>query len=272
MDQRPIGIFDSGLGGLTAVRELKKLLPHEHIVYFGDNARVPYGSRSRETIQRYAEQNIRFLLSQNVKFIAAACGTVSTNPPSDRFLQQLPVEYSNVLLPAVRSACEKTKNGKIGIIATAASIHSGAYEREIRNINPAFQSFGVACPLFVPLIENGYIQRDNEVTLRVARDYLEPLLAQGIDTLILGCTHYPIIKGLLSDIVGTPVTMVDSGKECARHIKRYLIEHNLLNDSEQPGTQRFFVSDKGRGFKENASLFLGEDITTRVEQIAIDTF
>ena len=179
MNSHAIGIFDSGLGGLTAVRELKKLLPHEHIIYFGDNARVPYGGRSRQTIRRYAEQDIRFLLSHEVKMLVAACGTVSSNPPPKEFLESLPVAYTNVLMPAVQAACRQTKNGRIGVIATAASIHSGAYERQIHRLHPEMTVIQKACPLFVPLIENGYIQRDNAVTIQVARDYLEPILAEG---------------------------------------------------------------------------------------------
>ena len=272
MDARPVGIFDSGLGGLTAVRELKKLLPHENIVYFGDNARVPYGGRSRETIQRYAEQDIRFLLSHEVKVVVAACGTVSTNPPPRAFFDTLPVEYTNVLIPAARSACEKTKNGKIGVIATAASIHSGAYERAIAAQNPELLVLGKACPLFVPLIENGYIARNNPVTLQVARDYLEPMLREGIDTLILGCTHYPIIKGLIADIVGPSVTLVDSGKECARFVKGYLTENGLLNTSDKPGEQQYYVSDKEQDFGGKAGIFLGEDISSHVKQVAIDRY
>ncbi len=272
MNSHAIGIFDSGLGGLTAVRELKKLLPHEHIIYFGDNARVPYGGRSRQTIRRYAEQDIRFLLSHEVKMLVAACGTVSSNPPPKEFLESLPVAYTNVLMPAVQAACRQTKNGRIGVIATAASIHSGAYERQIHRLHPEMTVIQKACPLFVPLIENGYIQRDNAVTIQVARDYLEPILAEGIDTLILGCTHYPIIKGLLADIVGPSVTLVDSGKECARAVKQYLIENDLLNHSTLPGEQQYFVSDKDQDFGVKAGIFLGEDISSHVQEVAIDHY
>lgn len=272
MDKRPIGIFDSGLGGLTTVRALKKMMPQEDIVYFGDTSRVPYGSRSRETIQKYALQDIRFLLSKDVKLVAAACGTVSTNPPAKEDLELLPVPYHNVIQPAVEAACRVTRNGRVGVIATDASIQSGAYCRSIRQIDAAIQVFGKACPLLVPLIENGYIEQDNLVTRTVAMDYLRPLLAERIDTLILGCTHYPIIRELIQDLVGETIVLIDTGEECARYIRDFLVQKQLQNDPSTRGTCRFYVSDREQNFSDKAGIFLGSDITADVEKIDIDQY
>lgn len=272
MDNRPIGIFDSGLGGLTAVRALRGLMPQEDIVYFGDTSRVPYGSRSRETIQKYAMQDIRFLLSRDVKLVVAACGTVSTNPPEHAELDQLSVPYLNVIQPAVEAACRVTKSGKIGVIATDASIQSGAYNRNIQAINPAYQVFGKACPLLVPLIENGYIDKQNLVTRTVAMDYLRPLLAEHIDTLILGCTHYPIIKELIADLVGDHITLIDTGEECAKAIRAFLQKADALTAQTQHGNCHFYVSDREQNFADKANIFLGSDITPDVEKIEIDCY
>ncbi len=272
MDNRPVGIFDSGLGGITAVRALQRLMPNEQIVYFGDTSRVPYGTRSRETIQKYAMQDIRFLLSNDVKMIVAACGTVSTNPPPKELLGALPVPYTNVISPAVTAACAATKNGKIGVIATDASIQSHAYNNSIAAINPDFSVYSKASPLLVPLIENGYIDKQNPVTRMVAMDYLSPLLSEGIDTLILGCTHYPIIKSLLADLVGPDIRLIDTGEECAKAVQSYLLTNGLQSDSNTPKRPRFFVSDKEQNFTDKACIFLGSDITPDVKQIDIDRF
>lgn len=272
MDRRPIGIFDSGLGGITAVRALTKMMPQEEIVYFGDTSRVPYGSRSRETIQKYTMQDIRFLLSKDVKMVVAACGTVSTNPPPEEELAALPVPYGNVIAPAVEAACRATRSGRIGVIATDASIQSGAYCRSIAKINPSIRAFGKACPLLVPLIENGYIDQENLVTRTVAMDYLRPLLAQQIDTLILGCTHYPIIKDLIQDLVGEDIVLIDTGEECARHVRDFLLAEGLQTDRQERGKCHFFVSDREQNFTDKAGIFLGSDITPDVEKIEIDNY
>lgn len=272
MDKRPIGIFDSGLGGITAVRQIKKLMPHEDIVYFGDTARVPYGSRSRETIKKYAAQDINFLLSQNVKMVVAACGTVSSNPPQE-FIDKLSVPYTGVIIPAAQAACAATRNGKIGVIATSASIKSGAYGKEIRNIMHNPRILGKACPLLVPLIENGYVQRENQVIRVVAEDYLTSLMEEKVDTLILGCTHYPIIKALIGDLVGEAVTLIDPGKEAAKHVQAFLTNHHMLNDSGRQGECRYYVSDDVEGFSANAGVFLeDDDIASHVEKVVVEGY
>lgn len=271
MDQRAIGVFDSGLGGITAVRQLKRILPQENIIYFGDTSRVPYGTRSKETIQKYAKQDIRFLLSHDVKMVVAACGTVSANI-SEETIAELEVPFTGVLFPAAKAACEATENDRIGVIATPASIKSGAYEKAIKEILPQVTVIDQACPLFVPLIENGYIERDDPVTKPVAEEYLAPLLEAKADTIILGCTHYPIIKTMIGDIVGGKIRLIDSGKEVARYVKEFLTEQDMLAERSAPGECRFYVSDDVEGFSSTAGIFLQDDIADHVEQIDINQY
>ena len=215
MDTRPIGVFDSGLGGLTAVRQLRRVLPGEDIVYFGDTGRVPHGSRGRDIIVQYARQDIRFLLQQDVKFIIAACGTVSsTYPPEEA--ARLPVPFTGVVGATARAAVDATRNRKIGIIGTAATVRSGSYAAIIRDMMPDVQIFARACPMFVPLVENGYFNDGNPVTKLIIAEYLQELKDAGVDTLILGCTHYPPVEKMIGDFMGDEVHLVDSGKVTAQ--------------------------------------------------------
>lgn len=271
MDQRAIGVFDSGIGGITAVRELKQRMPHENIIYFGDTSRVPYGTRSRETIQKYATQDIRFLLSQDVKIIIAACGTVSANPPTS-VIEHLKVDFTGVLLPAAQAACSSTKSKRIGVIATPATIRSGAYGKAIRTMisNPVI--IGKACPLFVPLVENGYIDRDNPVTRLVAEEYLEVMKQEHVDTLILGCTHYPLIEQIIADMMGPEVSLISPGAEAAKHVQSLLTNQGMLNNQSESGTCRYFLSDDVTTFTETASIFLQDDLSGQVEKIQIETY
>ena len=264
----PIGVFDSGLGGLTAFRELRRLLPNEDIVYFGDTGRVPYGTKSRETILTYAREDVDFLLSQNVKMVIAACGTVSANVPAD-FADSLSVPFTGVVEHTCAAAINNTRTGHIGIIATPATIRSKAYETCIHRINPDMRVTALHCSLFVPLVENGFIQRENPVTRLVAEQYLAPLFGTDVDTLILGCTHYPLLADVISDILGPTVTLVDSGKATAAFAERYLREHGLLTPNTAPGTNRFYVSDSIDGFVDVANIFLGGDINGDVSRIHI---
>lgn len=270
MDNRPIGVFDSGLGGLTVVKELKKLLPQEDIIYFGDTGRVPYGTRSRETVINYACQDINFLLEHHVKMIIAACGTVSAILPQS-IINTLPLPFSGVLLPAAQAACVSSLNGKIGVIGTSATIKSGAYGKAIRAIRAGAVITGSPCPLLVPLVENGYIQNDNPVTRSVTANYLKIFQESDIDTLILGCTHFPIIHGIISDLIGEEVTLINPGEETARHTAALLTKEHMLSQQKH-GTSRYYVSDSVEGFAENGSLFLGEDIGERVEQINLEQY
>ena len=269
MDNRPIGVFDSGLGGLTAVRQLRRLLPGEDIVYFGDTGRVPYGSRGHDVIVRYAQQDIRFLLSQNVKFIMAACGTVSSTYPSAE-AAQLPVPYTGVIGAAARAAAAATKNKRIGVIGTAATIRSGSYATQLKDLVPGVQIFARACPLFVPLVENGYVNGD-KVTQLMIEEYLTPVRDSGIDTLILGCTHYPLLKSMIGEFMGPGVTLVDPAMTAAHHLERMLAERGL-RASHENGQAHFYVSDVPDSFVQTADLFLGEYKGGPVDQIAIDKY
>ena len=271
MDMRPIGVFDSGLGGLTAVRSLRQILPEENLIYFGDTARVPYGGRSRETILKYARQDVRFLKSFDLKAILIACGTVTTT--SLNTLQQentLPIV--GVVEPTCRRALLVTKTKKVGIIATLASIRSGAYEAVLRRLDPEVEVIGKPCPLFVPLVENGRFRRGDVVIETVAREYLEPLKATGIDTLILGCTHYPLLTDIIADVMGPGVTLVSAGEESAFELKRLLKADGLRAEETRQGEAEFYVSDQPEDFERIASVFLQEDIRHVARRIDIDRY
>ena len=269
-NMRPIGVFDSGLGGLTAVKELRLLLPGEDIVYFGDTARVPYGTRDKETIVRYSKQDVRFLLSQDVKMILCACGTVSSTLPKE-YRESLGIPFTGVVDHAASAAALATKNGKIGVIGTSATIKSGSYVAALKGIDDTFQVMSQACPLFVPLVENGYFGAQNEVVRLVAKEYLAPLKAAGVDTLILGCTHYPLLKDAIAQIMGKDVALIDSGREAARFVRRYLHGKGMENGQRAGGICRFCASS-AEDFENNAGRFLGEDLSGRIEQVPIDSY
>lgn len=270
MNNDAIGVFDSGLGGLTAVKELQALLPHENIVFFGDTARIPYGTRSRETILKYAAQDVSFLKQSGVKMIIAACGTVSsvlgTQPP----VTEMP--FTGVLIPAVQAACGATRKGRIGVIGTTATIKSGSYGRAIRTIRPDTFVVGNPCPLLVPLVENGFTGKDNPVARQVVAQYLAPVLAESIDTLILGCTHYPLLEDIIADLAGPEITLISSGKEAAKCASAILTEQELLSGREEAGRTEYFVSDSVELFAENARVFLGSNVEGRVHKVDIETF
>ena len=270
MDNRPIGVFDSGLGGLTAVRELQRLLPGEDIIYFGDTGRVPYGSRSRDTIIRYARQDVAFLRTFDLKAIVIACGTVSTTA-LDVLTAENDIPIWGVVEPAARAAAAATKNGKVGLIGTQATIRSGAYERRIAQADPRIQVTAAACPLFVPLVENGRFRRGDIVAETVAGEYLAPFRAAGVDTLVLGCTHYPLLAEIISGVMGGSVGLVDAGRESARAVQRLLAERNALSFAEE-GTAQFYASDRVADFERLASIFLQEEIGNCVHQVDISRY
>ena len=259
MDNRPIGVFDSGLGGLTSIKELAALLPGEDIVYFGDTARIPYGGRSADTIVRYGKEDIDFLLQNGVKAILCACGTVSSTLPQT-LTDALPVPYVGVVAASSAAAVAASRSGNIGLIATAASVHSGSYERHVKALCPNANVMSNPCPLLVPLIENGYVRRGNAITTAFVREYLAPILAAEADTLILGCTHYPIIADTIADVAGPAVTLVNSGSEGANALCALLRENGLLCDKTTGGHIDFYLSDSGENFAEIGSLFLGKDV------------
>ena len=251
--QRPIGVFDSGVGGLTVVREIMRQLPNEKIVYFGDTARVPYGSKSKETVTRYSEQIVRFLKTQNVKAIVVACNTASAYA-----LEALETEVEfpivDVVRPGARVAAATTRNGKIGVIGTEGTIGSKIYSSYIHKINPDAKVTGKACPLFVPLVEEGLLE--DPVTDEIASRYLTELMEIGIDTLILGCTHYPLIRQTIGRIIGKEVSLVNPAYETAMELKRGLDAQGILNEKEPAlGENRyqFYVSDAAEKFKRFAN-------------------
>lgn len=271
MDMRPIGVFDSGLGGLTAVRSLREILRSENLIYFGDTARVPYGGRARETLLKYARQDVRFLRSFDLKAILIACGTVSTTS-----LEALQAENALPIVGVVEPTCRRallvTKRKKVGVIATLASIRSGAYEAALRRLDPAVEVYGKPCPLFVPLVENGRVNRGDAVIETVAREYLEPLLETGIDTLILGCTHYPLLEEIIGDICGPQVALVSAGEESAFELKRLLTAQDLRGPADRRGEADFFVSDEAEDFQRIASVFLQEDLQHVAGRVDIEQF
>lgn len=270
MSDCPIGVFDSGLGGLTAVKELMKVLPNEDIIYFGDTGRVPYGNRSKETIRRYAMQDASFLLSKNVKMIIAACGTVSSVVVD--LDDELPVPFTGVVRPTAISAVKVTRNGKIGVIGTTATINSKSYQKEIQKQNKDIFVISQDCPLFVPLVENGFISKNDEIVRLVIERYLKRLIDEKVDTIILGCTHYPIIKDAISYIMGDNVTLIDSGKETACFSAEIIKGLGLQTEKTTMGDYHFYVSDTIEGFSKNAELFLGTNVRHNVSRIDIEKY
>ena len=268
-DSRPIGIFDSGLGGLTVMKEISEKLPNENIVYFGDTGRVPYGTRSRETIRKYAVQDEKFLLNNDVKIIIAACGTVSAVAADTAY--DLPVPFFEVISYAATAAVAATRNGKIGVIGTPATINSNAHKNRILQIDKTCEVTAISCPLFVPLVEEGWIDADNIAVYHTAKRYLEPLKKAGVDTLILGCTHYPLLCNVISKVMGSDVTLINMGTATADAVKSYLTENNMLTNANNNGTNKFFVSDMTNSFQKTAELLLGESIDeSNLEQVDID--
>lgn len=271
MDNRPIGVFDSGVGGLTVVRELHKLLPGEDILYFGDTGRVPYGTRSRDIIRKYAAQDVHYLMTHDVKAIVAACGTVSSNffqEDVERLGYQVP--YLTIVQPATQEACRRTSGGTIGVIATSAAIQSGAYRREVNAQMPTAQVVGAACPLLVPLAENGMTRPDQPIARLAVEMYLEPLMAQGIDTLILGCTHYPLFYDLIGQVLGETVALVDAGVAAAQAAAEILARDSLLAQPGREGTTRYRVTDTVDNFVTVARHFLGVEPAGQTEYVDLD--
>ncbi len=267
MDNRPIGVFDSGLGGLSVIKELNRVLPNENIVYFGDTGRVPYGTKSAETVCRYAAQDERFLLSHDVKMIIAACGTVSS--VAGDVAKDLTVPYIEVVTPAANAAVEATRNGKIGVLGTSATINSNSYKTQMLSINPSLQIIQTACPLFVQLVEVGWIDRHDEVTVKTAERYLKDMKQNGVDTVILGCTHFPAIKDIIGDVLGPHVVLINSGEQAALKAAEVLKKNDALGGT---GERKFFVSDRALSFAEIAGTLLGSQIEEEVLQINIEGY
>jgi glutamate racemase len=271
--KRPIGIFDSGVGGLTVFSTIARMLPHEDLIYFGDTARVPYGNKSAETIQRYSLQIARFLEQKKIKMLVVACNTASAyGLPLLQRTFDFPV--SGVIVAGVRAALNRTQNGRIAVIGTTGTIKSGSYRKALMHDHQRWYQgaeplryFGQACPLFVPLVEEGWLK--GAVTEQVAQQYLRFVNTNACDTLILGCTHYPLLKQVITKIVGTRIAIVDSAEETAKTVRAILQEKNLANASKKPGNQLFYVSDLTEKFYTIGKLCLKKNLT-RVQRVQWD--
>ncbi|MCL2151667.1 MAG: glutamate racemase [Oscillospiraceae bacterium] len=269
MDARPIGVFDSGLGGLTTVKKLAELLPEEDIVYLGDTGRTPYGSRSRDTIIKYARQDANFLVDRNIKAMVIACNTVCS--VAYTMLEGIfSIKVYEVISAPAKEAAAYTKNGRVGVIGTAATIRSGAYEAALKRIASELLVISLPCPLFVPLVENGRIDAGDTAALAIAEDYLKELKEFGADTLILGCTHYPLIKDVISKVIGGGVELIDSGAETAKLVARDIQARGMAVPGGSKGVIRYFVTDSVDAFSGFASRFLGSDVGGMVEQVQLD--
>jgi len=266
--QNPIGIFDSGIGGLTVVKELSRLLPKEQLIYFGDTARVPYGTKSKRLVQQYALEDAHFLMQYDVKMIVIACNSASASA-LPLLQEKLDIPVIGVVTPGATTAVEMTKNSQIGVIGTTATINSDAYTTEINRLSREAQVFGQPCPLLVPLVEEGWL--DEQVTDLTIKKYLQELIEKKIDTLILGCTHYPVLEKIIGRIVGPEVSLIDSGRETAKAVKQMLLDNNMINTEPKDNPDRFFVSDIPAKFEEVGSRFLGRPLDN-VQRVDFDQF
>lgn len=266
MTWKSIGIFDSGVGGLTVLREIMQALPQEDTLYFGDTARVPYGTKSPETVTRYAGEIASFLIRRDIKLLVVACNTVSA-VALPALKRQLSIPVVGVIEPGARRAVEVTRSGRIGVIGTAGTIRSSAYTRAIKRLKPDAEVLTRACPLFVPLAEEGWI--DNQVARLTAQTYLQELKEAEVDTLVLGCTHYPLLKPLIASVMGPGVTLVDSAEETARTVAAILAENGLLRPPAEKGNHNYYVSDIPAGFVRVGNRFLGGKLGD-VFQVSLD--
>jgi len=253
----PIGFFDSGIGGLTVVKEAMSLLPNENIVYFGDTARVPYGPKSNSTVIEYTLQAARFLMKKNIKMLVIACNTASS-VALDELRKRVEIPVIGVIEPGVKMALETTRTGRIGVIGTMATINNKAYSSQLKNLDRKVKVFEKACPLFVPLAEEGWL--DHKATKLIAKEYLAELKEDDIDTLILGCTHYPILAKVIGHAIGKNVKLVNSGEPTSYIIKSYLEGRGIRSQSVQLGKHEFYVSDVPAKFKNIAERFLGKKV------------
>ncbi|MFH1856125.1 MAG: glutamate racemase [Candidatus Omnitrophota bacterium] len=257
-NDKAIGIFDSGLGGLTVVKEAMKVLPYEDIIYFGDTARVPYGTKSKKTIEKFSRENAAFLSKFKVKLIVVACNT-SSSLALDSLKRNFEVPVVGVIEAGVREAFAKSSSGRIGVIGTRATISSGVYQKALNGCGKGIKVFSASCPLFVPLVEEGWLNKD--VTTLIAAQYLKPLINSKVDTLILGCTHYPLLKNTIGKVMGKRVTLINSATAVAVEVKNILEEKGLKRVKRVKPEYKFFVSDEPKLFLKEGSKFLGRKIT-----------
>jgi glutamate racemase len=260
----PIGIFDSGIGGLTVMKEIIKQLPSEHILYFGDTARVPYGGRSPETVMRYSLENSEFLISKGIKILIVACNT-SSAISLDTLREKFPVPVIGVVEPGANAAVEKTQSKKVAVIGTETTINSKSYDSAIKAIDSSIEVMGYSCPLFVPLIEEGWL--DGEVVKLTAEKYLTPVKSDGVDALVLGCTHYPMIKHIIGEITSIP--LIDSAVETAKEVKRVMEDNSIFCESTGDALREFYVTDSPEKFAAVGEKFFGHKIEN-IYRVAID--
>jgi len=268
LDDRPIGVFDSGVGGLTVVKELMEELPNENIIYFGDTARLPYGSRSADVVTRYSLQCIRFLMEKGVKAIIVACNTASAMG-MDAIKSTFDIPVMGVIESGARAAATSSKNGSIGVIGTEGTIATGAYQKEIKRINPHLKLTGIACPLFVPIVEEGWA--DSEIAYLTARKYLSAFEDKGIDTLVLGCTHYPLLFNTISRVMGPGVTLVNPAKQVAHATRHMLEDKGLISARNCQGRYKYYASDSVERFQRVGTAFLKKAIQS-VERVDIHRY
>ncbi len=264
MTTHPIGIFDSGIGGLTVLKEIRRQIPGENLIYFGDEARFPYGIKSAGTVRRFSGEVAEYLMRQGIKMLVVACNT-ATAAALNSLREDLPIPVIGVLMPGAYAAARATKTGRVGVIGTEGTISSGVYSKLIKNIRPGTEISALPCPLFVPLVEEGRLS--GEIASLVAKEYLAPLKGRKIDTLVLGCTHYPLLKPVIGSVMGPSVTLIDSADETAREVKRVLTKNGLLNPGGEKksrslptGFIRYCVTDAPERFKTIGERFLGYDI------------
>jgi len=267
-NSRPIGIFDSGIGGLTVAKKIFELLPDENVIYFGDTARYPYGPRSKRIVRSFSFQNTDFLLDKRVKLVVVACNTASA-VALDVLLKRYDVPMIGVVEPGARGALKATRNRRIGVIGTVGTIKSGAYQTALLRLDPNLTVYARPCPLFASLVEEGYINRP--AVRLIAREYLDFLLKKKVDTLVLGCTHYPLLKGVISGVMGKGTKLIDSAEETAREVKRFLKDSHLLRNTRRKAFHRFYVSDVPDRFVQVGEKFLRAKIS-EVKRVDIDSY
>ncbi len=270
MDNRAIGVFDSGLGGLTVFKEITEQMPDESVIYFGDSGRAPYGTKSRETVIKYTLQNIRFLMNHDIKMMVIACNTMSAHS-YELVKKSMDIPVIEVIEAGAATGAAETKNKKLGIIGTTATIDSGAYQRAVNKLDGSIEIYQKACPLFVPLVEEGQDWWENDITCRIAEKYLAPLKETGVDTLILGCTHYPLLKDTISKVMGKDVKLVSSAMEVARVVKRTISDNNIQRDSRLKPVYRYYTSDSVNKFEPLCSSILGKKVNS-AEKVDIEKY
>ena len=270
MDNRAIGVFDSGLGGLTVFKEITRQLPGESVIYFGDNGRAPYGTKSRDTIIKFTLQDIRFLMNHDIKMVVMACNTMSAYS-YECVRENLDIPVVEVIGAGAAAAVSRTVNKKLGIIGTVATINSGAYEKAINKLDNSIEIYKRACPLFVPLVEEGQEWWDNEITIKIAEKYLAPLRKERVDTLVLGCTHYPMLEAAIQKVMGDNVKLVNSATEVAAVVKKLILDNNIQRDPGLKPVYRYYTSDSVEKFEPLCSAILGRQVRS-AEKVDIEKY